>query len=144
MEGDEMRGGFTLIEVLVTLCVIMVFFVGISKTASLAAKSCRYSDDLTYATMLGHSKLLSLRTVKFDSREMDLNWHQDPGNPIGWRNKKYYRFWQVRAVPLGKEVSMYVAWDDYRGGSLQNFTSVENLRSSKCPCIDFVDVFLDE
>ena len=136
--------GFSLIEVLVTLCVIMVFFVGISKIAVLSTRSCSYSEDLTYATTLGHSKLLGLKTLKLDSLEMSLAWHQDPGNPIGWQNKEYYRVWQVREVPPGEEAKMYIAWNDSQRGTLRNFTSLEDLKSSKCPCIDFADVFLQE
>ena len=136
--------GFTLIEVLVTLCIIMIFFVGISKIAVLSTRSCRYSDDLTYAAALAHSKLLGFKVLEMDSQEMSVAWHQDPDNPIDWHNKKFYRFWQVSAVPLGKEVKMYIAWDEPHRETLREFTSLAELKDSKCPCIDFTDVFLTE
>jgi len=136
--------GFTLIEVLVALCVIMVFFVGISKISVLATRSSRYADDLTYATAFGHSKLLSLKALPVDSPSMSLDWHQDPDNPLSCQNKEFYRFWLISKVSLGKEVRMYVAWKDNRENPARNFGSLADLQSSRCSKIDFADVFLQE
>jgi prepilin-type N-terminal cleavage/methylation domain-containing protein len=143
MAGGEMRG-FTLIEVLIALCVIMVFFVGISKISVLTTRSSRYSEDLTYATTLGHSKLLGLKAVPTSSPLMSLDWHQDPDNPLSCQNKEFYRFWLVSKVPLGKEVRMYVAWKDKEKDSVYNFGSLGDLTGSQCSKIDFTDVFLVE
>jgi prepilin-type N-terminal cleavage/methylation domain-containing protein len=143
MAGGEMRG-FTLIEVLIALCVIMVFFVGISKISVLTTRSSRYSEDLTYATALGHSKLLGLKAVPISSPSMSLDWHQDPGNPLSCQNKEFYRFWLVSKVSLGKEVRMYVAWKDKEKDSVYNFGSLADLTGSQCSKIDFADVFLQE
>ena len=136
--------GFTLIEILVALCMIMVFFVGISKISVLTNRSSRYSEDLTYAAALGHAKLLGLKALPISSPSMSLDWHQDSENPLTCQNKEFYRFWLVSEVSLGKEVRMYVAWNDKAKDSVYNFGSFEDLTSSQCSKIDFADVFLQE
>jgi len=136
--------GFTLIEVLVALCVIMVFFVGISKITVLTTRASRYSDDLTYATALGHAKLLGLKAESASSPSMSLDWHQDPDNPLACENKDFYRFWLVSKKALGKEVRMYVAWKDSGKDVVYNFGSLTDLTNAQCAKIDFADVFLQE
>jgi Tfp pilus assembly protein PilV len=136
--------GFALIEVMISLFIIMVFFVGISKISVLSTRSCAYSENLTYASVLGHSKLLALKQLPLDSSELSSNWHQDPENPIISNNKNYYRFWMVNTVSLGKEIRMFVAWDDTHREKASDFGSFEGLQSSTCPCVDFSDVFLQE
>ena len=143
MAGGEMKG-FTLIEVLVTLCVIMIFFVGISRISLLSTRTSRYSEDLTYATALGHAKLLGLKALPIDSPLMSLDWHQDPDNPLTCQNREFYRFWLVNDVSLGKEVRIYVAWKDKDRGTVYNFGSLADLTGSQCSKIDFADVFLKE
>jgi Tfp pilus assembly protein PilV len=143
MAGSKMRG-FALIEVLISLFIIMVFFVGISKISVISTRSCTYSENLTYASVLGHSKLLALQQLPLDSSELSSDWHQDPENPITSNNRNYYRFWMVSAVSLGKEIRMFVAWDDTQREKAFNFGSLESLQGSTCPWVDFSDVFLQE
>lgn len=133
--------GFSLIEVLVALVVIMVFFLGVSKTALLSTRSCTYSQDLTCASMLGHSKLLALKGLPFDSADLSPAWHQDPDNPIIRENRGFYCFWQVSDVSLGRSVELFVAWTDSQREAPVNFSSLADLQRSGCPRIDFADVF---
>lgn len=143
MAGNKMRG-FALIEVMISLFIIMVFFVGLSKVSILSTRSGSYSENLTYASVLGHSKLMALKKLALDSAELSSNWHQDPQNPITSNNRCYYRFWMVNTVSLGKEIRMFVAWDDSQRDKAFNFASLESLQGSTCPRVNFSDVFLQE
>ncbi|MBN2299182.1 MAG: prepilin-type N-terminal cleavage/methylation domain-containing protein [Deltaproteobacteria bacterium] len=136
--------GFSLIEVLVALFVIMAFFAGISKITILSARSCRYSEDLSCAATLGHSKLIFLGSLQPGSSDLSLEWHQDPLNPIVMHNKDFYCFWQVTEVSVGKKVNLFVAWNDNLRGYAGNFDSLADLKGSSCPHIDFTDILLDE
>ncbi len=136
--------GFSLIEVLVALFVIMVFFAGISKMMILSARSCRYSEDLSCAATLGHSKMILLGSLPHDSPELSSDWHQDPSNPVVMGNKDFYCFWQITDVPLGRKVNLFVAWNDSRSEKAENFGSPADLEDSTCPHIDFTDILLKE
>lgn len=136
--------GFSLIEVLVALFVIMAFFAGISKIMILSTRSCRYSEDLTCAATLGHSKLVALGSENPGSKDLSLEWHKDSLNPIIMHNKEFYCFWQVTEISVGKKVNLFVAWNDSRSGEAKNFGSMKDLLDSSCPHIDFADIVLKE
>jgi len=136
--------GFSLIEVLVALFLIMTCFAGISKIMILSARSCRYSEDLSYASAFGHSKLVFLESLQPESSDLSLDWHQDPLNPIVLQNKDFYCFWMITKVAVGKKVNLFVAWNDNIRGDVKNFGSLADLQDSKCPHIDFTDIFLKE
>ena len=144
MEGVQVKKGFTLIEVMLSLCIIMVFVLAVSKLSVLAIHSKSYGEYLTYATVLGHSKLVSLRTLPFTCQELQQNWHQDPLNPLVSGGREFYRFWTVEDKPHGKEVILYVAWRGSQKGRSRNFGSLEDLRSSPCFRIDIRELLVDE
>jgi len=136
--------GFSLIEVLVALFVIMVFFAGISKLTILSVRSCRYSQDLTYASALGHSKLVALSSLQPGSSDLSLDWHQDPLNPTVLQGKHFHCFWQIEEDPLGRKVNLFVAWGDNLRDRVRNFGSLDDLKGSTCAHIDFTDIVLIE
>jgi len=136
--------GFSLIEVLVALFIIMVFFAGISKMMLLSARSCRYSEDLSYAATLGHSRMILLGSLPQDSPDLRIDWHQDPLNPVVIENKNFYCFWQITDVPVGRKVNLFVAWNDSRSENAENFGSLADLAASSCAHIDFTDILLKE
>lgn len=139
-----MSKGSSLIEVLVALVVIMGIFIAASKASILSIRTNRYSEAITYASALGHTKLVSLKSLPLDSSDLDINWHQDPENPIVCDNMRFYRFWQVNDSLIGREVHLYVAWDDHFRNKAQDFSSLTSLEESRCPRISFRDVFLKE
>lgn len=139
-----MRKGFGLIEVLVALVVIMAIFMTAMRVSLLSTRTNRYSESVTYAAALGHTKLSSLKNLPADSSDLDLQWHMDPDNPIVCGNTPFYRFWQVKDLSVGKEITLYVAWDDYSREKARNFGSLTGLEESSCPSISYRDVFLKE
>ncbi|HQG32132.1 MAG TPA: prepilin-type N-terminal cleavage/methylation domain-containing protein, partial [Deltaproteobacteria bacterium] len=140
----EMRKGLSLIEVLVALAVTMAIFMVAMRVSILSTRTSRYSESLTYASALGHAKLMSLKSLPHDSPDLDLQWHKDPDNPILCGNVPFYRFWQVSDVPIGKEIILFVAWDDHLREKAQGFGSLASLQESGCAKISFKDVFLKE
>lgn len=139
-----MKRGFSLIEVLVALVVTMAIFMAAMKVSILSTRTNRYSESITYASALGHTKLASLRNLPPDSSDLELQWHKDPDNPILCDSMRFYRFWQVNDLPMGKEVTLYVTWDDHFRGKARNFGSLTGLQESTCPRISFMDVVLKE
>jgi Tfp pilus assembly protein PilV len=144
MEGDQVRKGFTLIEVMLSLCIIMVFVLAVSKLSILAVHSKSYGEYLTHATVLGHAKLVSLRSLSFTSQELQQNWHQDQQNPVISGGMEFYRFWSVADMPHGKEVSLYVVWHEGQKSRVKNFGSLEDLMTSQCPRICISEFFTME
>jgi len=139
-----MRKGFSLIEVLVALVVTMAIFMVAMRVSILSVQTDRSSESITYASALGHTKLVSLKNLPADSSALDLEWHRDQDNPILCGNVRFYRFWQVSDVPLGREIALYVAWDDHLREKAQNFGSLTSLEESRCSRISFSDVLFEE
>jgi Tfp pilus assembly protein PilV len=128
--------GFTLVEVMISLCVIIICVLSLSKLSILAFQSKAYGEYQTHATVLCNSRLVSLRNLPIDSPELKQSWHQDPMNPIKSGSIEFYRFWMVDNLPKGLEVSVYVAWYDKQMGKAHNFGSPGDLMASKCPRVD--------
>ncbi len=139
-----MRKGFSLIEVLVALAVTMAIFMVALRVSILSTHTNSHSESVTYASAMGHTKLVSLKNLSPDSPDLDLQWHKDPDNPILCGNVPFYRFWQVSDVPVGKEIVLYVAWDDNSREKSRSFDSLASLQESRCPKICFKDVLLKE
>jgi Tfp pilus assembly protein PilV len=139
-----MKKGFTLMEVMISLCIVMICVVTLSKLMILAFRSKSYSECLTHAVVLGHSKLVSLESMPITSPDLSKSWHQDLTNPLNVDNREYYRFWIVDDAPQGKEVSIYVAWHDQEMGRAGDFGSLEDLNASRCPRIELSEFISKE
>lgn len=144
MGDNKMKKGFSLLEVLVALLVIMIIFLSYMKFSIVSIRSNRYSEDLTTASILAHTKLVSLKNLPAESSQMSPEWHQDPENPILQGNVSFYRYWEVSDIPLGKQVMLYVAWYDHARSKPRDFASLSDLQESKCPVVTFHDIFLKE
>lgn len=139
-----MNKGYSLIEVMVSLLILMVVFVAVSKVVVLGIRSNGYSEALTVASVLGHTKLIALNNLPSLSPNLDLKWHEDPDNPIKLDNTLYYRFWEVNENSLGKQVYLYVVWDDHRRSFPGKFNSLAEIKSSGFPVVVFSDLFPHE
>jgi len=137
MEGGEMNRGFSLLEVMITLVVIMLVFVATARISVVTAQSGRYSEALTAASVLGHTTLVRLKGLPCDSSDLESGWHQDPENPIEYGPGQYYRFWQVSAAAEGIRSDVHVAWDEGMRQEARNFGSFVELEQSGCPHISF-------
>jgi prepilin-type N-terminal cleavage/methylation domain-containing protein len=137
-----MRKGFTLIEVMIALCILMICIVAFARMQLVCIHAQGYGERLTRATVLGSAMLSSLRNERFTIQDLQSGWHPDQYNPIKEGNVNFYRFWSVMDVAEGKDVMMYIAWGDKT--KIGNFGSFEELNSSHCPRIDLRELFLSQ
>ncbi len=128
-----MSRGFSLVEVLVALCILMASTVAIMRMHMASIRAQSYAEGLTRAAGLASAKLTDLGSLPFDSADLGQSWHQDPDNPVGDCGREFYRFWSVRDRDTGKEVVMYVAWSGKAPHGARNYASQEELQSSRCP-----------
>jgi prepilin-type N-terminal cleavage/methylation domain-containing protein len=142
MEAAQMKNGFTLIEVMIALCILMICIVAFARMqlVCIHAKSC--GERLTRATVLGSTGLSALRYVPFTIQGLQAGWHADQNNPIKEGNIDFYRFWTVMDVAEGKDVMMYIAWSEK--AKAWNFGSLTEMNSSHCPRIDLRELFLSQ
>ncbi len=137
-----MRKGFTLIEVMIALCILMICIVAFARMQLVCIHAKGYGEQLTRATVLGGASLSALRSRQFTTQDLRMGWHKDQNNPIKEGNVDFYRFWSVMDVAGGKDVMMYIAWGDK--AKVWNFGSFEELNSSHCPRIDLRELFLSQ
>jgi prepilin-type N-terminal cleavage/methylation domain-containing protein len=137
-----MRKGFTLIEVMIALCILMICIVAFARMQMVCIHAKGYGERLTRATVLGSTRLSALRTGQFTIQDLQAGWHPDQNNPIKEGNVEFYRFWSVMDVAEGKDVMMYITWGDK--AKVWNFGSLEELNSSHCPRIDLRELFLSQ
>lgn len=138
-----MNRGFSLVEVLTALMVTMAVFVTAAKLTILSVRSNAYSESLTYASVLGHTRLVSLKSLAADSPDLKAQRHEDAANPSTLGNRQFYCFWQVDKVSLGKRIVLHVAWDDGERPGARSLGSLESLEQSGCPYITFTTVISD-
>jgi prepilin-type N-terminal cleavage/methylation domain-containing protein len=135
-----MRKGFTLIEVMIALCILMISAVAFARMQLVCIHARGYGEHLTRATTLGSASISALRNRKSTIQDLQAGWHTDQNNPIEEGNADFYRFWSVTDVAEGKDVVMYIAWGDK--AKVWNFGSFKELDSSHCPRIDLRELFL--
>lgn len=135
-----MKKGFSLLEVMITLLVIMLIFLASARISVLNTRSSRYSEDLTHASVLGHTRLVKLKRLPLDSPDLETRWHKDDDNPLEYGQGRFYQFWQVDEAPEGRKVVLHVAWDESTRPEAKDFGSLAALEESGCPHISFHDV----
>jgi hypothetical protein len=142
--GVPVIRGFTLVEVMIALCLIMLCIFSVSKLSVLAFHSKSYGECLTRATVLGNAQLNLLRDQPLTSPDLKKDWHQDGANPIKSGAAEFYRFWSVEDLPQGKEVTVFVAWHDRQMGRATDFSSLEGLKASRCPRMQMAEFIRSE
>lgn len=136
--------GFTLVEVMISLCLIMLCMFSVSKLLLLVFQSKSYGECMTRATVLGNAQLNLLRCRPMASPDLERDWHQDKSNPIKSGAAEFYRFWAVDDLPQGKEVTVFVAWNDRQMGRAADFSSMNELKASRCPKIEMTEFITNE
>jgi len=139
-----MNRGFTLIEVLVSLVIYMIVFTAASRLSLFSIRSGSYAETLTFASVFGHTKLASLVNLPITAPDLEKKWHQDPANPISQGGTRFYRFWQVEDVEIGRKVVLYIAWNDGIRDGAADFSSENDLKGSRCAKISFCDVLIGD
>ena len=137
-----MKNGFSIIEVMLALCILMICLVALSRMHLVSIQAKVQGERITRATLLGGTMLGKFRNKEITIEELNKGWHHDPGNPNRENNADYYRFWSVRDTSEGKDVRMFVAWTERGRPDVKNFSSQEELESYPCPRIDLRETFL--
>lgn len=133
MEGAQVRRGFSLIEVMVALCILMVTVLALFRMHLFCTRALSYTESFTRAAVLAGSSMMRLDTLPPDAPDLDGQWHQDPGNPIMDGNVLFYRFWVVHGNSGGRDASVYVAWTDRARASAAAFGSEGEIAAAACP-----------
>lgn len=137
-----MKKGFSLIEVMIALCILMVSAMAFFRMHMVCTQARAYADCLTRATVLGSSRMLHLDSLPATAPDLTEEWHQDPGNPITDSGMQFYRFWIVRNATEGKEATVYVAWSDRTRARASNFASEEEIVAARCPKVSFNELLV--
>lgn len=130
-----MRRGFSLIEVMVALCILMVSVLAFFRMHQAGVRAGSYAECLTRATALASSEMMLLGSLPYAAPELEQAWHQDPGNPITDGGMRFFRFWILRENSGGKDATVYVAWSDKGRVPARNFASQEEIDAVPCPKI---------
>ena len=139
-----MKKGFTLIEVLISLCILMICILAFTRMNLACIHAKAYGERLTRATVIGNTKLCALRDQSLIIEDLQEGWHQDQNNPLKDGEATFYRFWTALDRTYGKDVIVFVAWDDRTRAKAGDFCSLEELKSSSCPFISLEEVFLNQ
>lgn len=142
MESDKMKRGFTLIEVMIALCMLMICIVASLKMCLMCSQAMSYGEKLTRATMMASTMLQNLRYMPFTMEDLNPGWHSDQDNPHRNGGTDYSRFWTVTETASGKDVRMFVAWADKGRPAATNFRSQLEMESNNCPHIDLRELIL--
>ena len=73
-----MKKGFSLIEVMIALCILMVSAMAFFRMHMVCTQARAYADCLTRATVLGSSRMLHLDSLPATAPDLTEEWHQDP------------------------------------------------------------------
>ncbi len=108
-----MKKGFSLIEILVVIALVFLISCG---TISFLMATNKTGVDLnlkTYASIMAHTKFISLNKIPLASPDISEGWHEDKGNPIIQGSQNYYRFWRVSLDKDGsRAINVYVTWNN--------------------------------
>lgn len=137
-----MRKGFSLIEVMIALCILMISALAFFRMHLVCIQARAYAESHTRASVLGSSKMAHLDSLQASAPELSLEWHRDQDNPIMDNGIQYWRFWIVREAPQGTYATVYVAWTDKTRGKAADFGSEELLAAALCPKVSFRELLL--
>ena len=111
------QGGFTLIEILVSITLIAIAILGFTLNTVGVIKGNHSSSNFTAATNLAQDKL---EQIKAQTAWVNVNYCPESGEQsltaTGVAGGSYKRCWMVRDSPLGnalKQIDVTVSWHDY-------------------------------
>jgi prepilin-type N-terminal cleavage/methylation domain-containing protein len=112
------RRGFTLIEVMVAVALLVIGILGLIATATSVIQGNAISRQMTTAATLAEERMEILKRQSYTAADLTAGSHNDPGNPL---SSIYTRTWTVTDnTPAAnmKTVQVTVSWT--RKGSAHN------------------------
>jgi prepilin-type N-terminal cleavage/methylation domain-containing protein len=131
IEPQRREEGFTLIEVLIALLVLMVGMAGILSLQLTAMKATGFSRHATEASSLAEDKVEDLRTVPLTSPRFATGSDQVDARGVVDNTGLYRRTWTITPQTDTTIVTVSVAWDE-RGGEPYTI-SMSDMRTGTPP-----------
>jgi prepilin-type N-terminal cleavage/methylation domain-containing protein len=110
--SDKSQQGFTMIEVLIALLVLMVGMAGILSLQLTAMKATGFSRHATEASSLAEDKVEDLRTVPLTSARFVSGTDQVDARGVADATGLYTRTWTITPQTDTTIVTVSVAWDE--------------------------------
>jgi type IV pilus assembly protein PilV len=104
------RRGFTLIEVMVAVALLVIGILGLIATATSVIQGNAISRQMTTATTLAEERMEILKRLSYTAADLTAGSHSDPGNPL---SSIYTRTWTVTdnsPAANMKTVQVTVSW----------------------------------
>ncbi len=113
-QGDDRKGerGFTLIEVLIALLVLMVGMAGILSLQLTSMKATSFSRHATEASSLAEDKVEDLRTVPLSSARFADGTDQVDSRGVADADGLYTRTWAVSPDTETTVITVSVSWTE--------------------------------
>ena len=108
--------GFTVIELLAALLILMIGVLGLAVLTSVAVQGNDLSDEVSIAAILAREKLEELKRLGYDDLRLKEGTYLDPSNPIesgNYSNSAFNRKWEVfqsSAKANVKTIRVTVSW----------------------------------
>ena len=129
--GEKNEQGFTLIEVLIALLVLMVGMAGILSLQLTAMKATGFSRHATEASSLAEDKVEDLRTVPLTSPRFATGSDRVDARGVLDTTGLYNRTWTITPQTDTTIITVSVAWDE-RGGEPYTI-SMSDMRTGPPP-----------
>lgn len=129
--GRADQQGFTLIEVLIALLVLMVGMAGILSLQLTSMKATGFSRHATEASSLAEDKVEDLRTVPLNSARFTSGSDQVDARGVASQDGLFTRTWTITPRTDTTVVTVSVAWSE-RGGEPYTI-SMSDMRTGTPP-----------
>ena len=116
--------GFTLLEVLIAVCIFAVGVLAVATMQISGTRGNRLANELTQATALAQDRIEELKSKDISSADLAPGNYDDPGNPIAETTSGaglFNRSWVITGLPTtppSRSVTVTVAWT--LGGNTHN------------------------
>ena len=123
--------GFTIIEVLIALLVLMVGMAGVLSLQLTSMKATGFSRHATEASILCEDKMEDLRTIPLNSARFVTDRDQVDARGVPDAEGLYERVWRVVPGTTNTTISVEVSWEEQ--GSEPYTITMTNLRTGVPP-----------
>jgi len=105
------RAGFTLLELVIAICIFAIGIVGIMKMHQASIQSNNFSMQLTQALNISEDRIEYLRGLPFSNADMTIGAHAAVATSMG---VQYNMNWVVSAGsnPFGRNVNFVITWQE--------------------------------
>ena len=113
--------GFTLIEVIMAMTVLMIGIASISSIINNMTRKNFFSQRHTQAVIMAQNRIEALLNAGYDHDDLDEGLYENAMNPInatGDTTGIYYQYWEIEdlnPIPRSKKITSWVQWEGTEG-----------------------------